>query len=97
MNDFSINQTIAIQILRWTQIDEVTYRDTEGFFIFLTDFCNSISHALDLAMAEKISLMPLENGTWRASALLNSDAFSVDSNPSRAICLATLALHEIEV
>jgi hypothetical protein len=41
--------------------------------------------------------MPLEDGNWRAIALLNSDAFGIDANPSKAICLATLALHEIEL
>jgi hypothetical protein len=34
MSDRDINKAIAIQILGWTQVDEVIYRDTEGFLFF---------------------------------------------------------------
>jgi hypothetical protein len=96
MTSIEISHLIATEVKGWTQLEGIAYQDKEGNVYYLPNYPDSIAHALDLAMVEKISLMPLEDGTWRATALLNSDAFKIDANPGMAICLATLAAHNIE-
>ncbi len=97
MTSQEINHLIATEVKGWTQIDGIAYQDEAGNIYYLPNYPDSIAHALDLAMAEKISLIPLEDTTWRATALLNSDAFAVDANPGMAICLAVLKAHNIEI
>jgi hypothetical protein len=103
MNDLQINELIAISVLNWTKIDDLTYRDTEGFFVRLTDWCNSAPHALDLAMQKNIAIMPVE-GQWKTFKLPESGNLeavigseSIDSPIGKAICLSVLKANNIEM
>jgi hypothetical protein len=99
MNAIEISQLIATEVKRWTHIDGVAYSDEAGNIWYLPNYPDSIAHALDLAMAEKVSLIPQPNSTW--SAATQTEALAAvsanDANVGMAICLAVLAKYDIAI
>jgi hypothetical protein len=56
----------------------------------MADYCNSISHALDLAKVHLIALKPVEAG-WEAAKMANPSVVGVDTVAAKSICLCLLA------
>lgn len=90
MTDQEINHLIATQVNGWIHDEGVFYHDENGNTCYLADYCNSISHALDLAFYHQIGLEPISNG-WRAYRLRNEEAVFDASLASKAICLCLIA------
>jgi hypothetical protein len=96
MTEQEINQIIATQINGWTHVEGIVYQDSNGNYCYMADYCNSIAHALDLAMAHQIGLMP--SGTnWEAYSVSSPTVKNADSVAPKAICLCLLAIHGVSV
>jgi hypothetical protein len=91
MTDLEINQAIATQVLKWTPVEGIVYQNSEGAYCYLADYCNSVSHALDLAKSFDIGLAPVSEG-WQATQITNSQKVGVDLIAGKAICLCLLAI-----
>jgi hypothetical protein len=89
MTNQEINHKIATDIKGWTFVEDGWYDDGSGFYNPLPDYCNSISHALDIAKLSGISMQPLPED-WRAFA---TDTPSITTNdPVLATAIAKTAL-----
>jgi hypothetical protein len=86
MTDQEINHLIATQVNGWIHDEGIFYHDASGFTCYLADYCNSISHAMDLAKANGIALKPTVDG-WTAYKLSDETALAADALASKAICL----------
>lgn len=89
MDNQEINHAIATQINGWIHDEGIFYHDVNGTTCYLADYCNSIAHALDLAMYAGIGLAP-DNGNWAASVVRNPEVTSTDAVAAKAICLCLL-------
>lgn len=58
---------------------------------YLADYCNSVTHALDLAKANEIGLKPVVTG-WSAYKLADETMLAKDMLASKAICLCLVAI-----
>lgn len=97
MTSQEISGLIATDIRGWTKIDEIAYQDSAGNIYYLPNYPDSIAHALDLAMAEQISLTPMPDSTWRATSLGDTEIFAVNTSAGMAICLAVLKQSGLDV
>jgi hypothetical protein len=89
MTNQEINHAIATQVNGWIHDEGIFYHDVNGTTCYLADYCNSIAHALDLAMAASIGLVP--SGTnWTASLVSDAQVTSTDAVAAKAICLCLL-------
>lgn len=86
MTNQEINHFIAVNINGWVHDEGIYYHDASGFNCYLADYCNSLPHAIDLAFANKVALKPCPDG-WQAYRLADEGNVSLDSLPSKAICL----------
>lgn len=84
-----INHAIATQVNGWTHLEGIYYQDKNGSICYLADYCNSIAHALDLAVASLIGLKPSPDG-WQAYALADEEVVFTDPLASKAICLCLI-------
>lgn len=91
LTDTEINHRIATEINRWEHVESIFYTDHEGTTCYLADYCNSTSHALDLAHREEIGLAPTKYG-WSAYNLNDSLESAEDNLLGRAICLCLLKM-----
>lgn len=89
MTNQEINHLIATNISRWIHDEGIFYHDASGNTCYLADYCNSISHALDLAKAHGIALKPTVDG-WSAYKLHDETVAAQDALASKAICLCLL-------
>lgn len=90
MNDQQINHAIATQVNGWIHDDGIFYHDAAGFTCYLADYCNSLPHAMDLAKAGNIGVVPHSNG-WSAYVADKAEINTTDTQAARAICLCLLA------
>jgi hypothetical protein len=90
MTEAEINHTIATQINGWQYVEGIIYQDSDGNYCYMADYCNSISHALDLAKVHLIALKPVEAG-WEAAKMANPSVVGVDTVAAKSICLCLLA------
>lgn len=91
MTEQEINHLIATNINGWIHDEGIFYRDSAGFTCYLADYCNSISHAMDLAKANNVALKPTVSG-WSAYKLADETILAEDSLASKAICLCLTAV-----
>jgi hypothetical protein len=89
MTNQEINHEIATQVNGWVHDEGIFYHDDNGSPCYLADYCNSISHALDLAKAASIGIAPNETG-WTAYSVVNPEINSSDEVAAKAICLCLL-------
>jgi hypothetical protein len=90
MNDQQINHAIATQVNGWIHDEGIFYHDSSGFTCYLADYCNSIAHAMDLAKAGNVGIVPHPDG-WSAYIVDSAEINATDTLASRAICLCLLA------
>jgi hypothetical protein len=93
MTNTEINARIATDINDWKDAGGGWYADGSGFFTPLPDYCNSISHAIDLAKASNISMQPLSDG-WRAISMDDPDIATNDAVLATAITITALAIFD---
>jgi hypothetical protein len=103
MTTQEISHLIATAVRGWTQQEGVVYTDAEGNTQYITNYCDSVPHALDLAQEQNIALLPVD-GQWKAFKLANGEAIeavmdteTVDSNAGKAICLSILKANNVEM
>ena len=89
MTNQEINHLIATQVNGWVQDEGIFYHDDNGNTCYRADYCNSISHALDLAKAYGVALKPTVNG-WSAYKLADETILAENALASKAICLCLL-------
>jgi hypothetical protein len=94
MTEQEINHTIATVVCGWIHDEDIFYHDAAGFTCYLSDYCNSISHALDLAKEQGVGLMPTTEG-WQAYQLSNPEVVGNNAVAAKAICLCILTMHDI--
>lgn len=94
MTEFEINQVICTQINGWQHVDGIIYQDSSGSYCYAADYCNSIAHALDLAKAYQIGLMPAGDN-WQAYSTVDAEINKSDAVAAKAICLCLLAIKGI--
>ena len=93
--NLEISHAIATQVLGWTQIDDSMYKDAEGFYVYLTNWAESIPHAIDLAALQQVALKPVTDG-WEAWQLSDPTVVGTDSSAAKSIALCVLAINNIE-
>jgi hypothetical protein len=86
MSDQEINHFIATQINGWIHDEGIFYHDANGSTCYLADYCNSIAHAIDLALVHGVALKPM-NDRWTAYKMSDETVASSDLIASKAICL----------
>jgi hypothetical protein len=95
MNYQEINIRIATDVKGWKDAGDGWFDDGSGFYNPLPDYCNSISHALDLAKASNISMQPLPDG-WRAISMDDPDIATNDAVFATAIAITALAIFDVK-
>jgi hypothetical protein len=95
MTNIELSELIAVRVLGWEKIDDRMYKNSEGFYILLTNWAESIAHALDLAALNGVGIMPVESG-WQAFLVESLANLAIDPSPAKAIALAILIVHNIE-
>jgi hypothetical protein len=93
MTNQEINHRIATDVNGWIAGDDNWYTTQSGFSTPLPDYCNSISHALDLARASNISMQPLPDG-WRAISMDDPAIATNDAVLATAISVTALAIFD---
>jgi hypothetical protein len=88
-----INHLVATKINGWIHDEGIFYHDSSGTTCYLADYCNSISHALDLAKTAEVGLAPSVNG-WTAYSVADPNVNSEDTIPGTAICLCILQMFD---
>jgi hypothetical protein len=88
-----INHLIATKINGWTHDESIFYHDASGTTCYLADYCNSISHSLDLAKTANVGLAPSTSG-WIAYSVDDPSVSSEDAIPGTAICLCILKMFD---
>jgi hypothetical protein len=91
--DNEINHLIATKINNWVHDEGVFYHNANGDMCCIADYCNSISHALDLAKAAEVALVPTTSG-WLSYPIANSNINAEDIVPGKAICLCILKMFD---
>jgi hypothetical protein len=92
MDTQTLNHRIATEVFGWTHLESIVYQDKNEQFCYLADYCNSLPHACDLAMAMAIGIIPLEDGVWQAYQLTDTKIMAKDKNLATAIVMAVLAV-----
>jgi hypothetical protein len=95
MTNQEINHRIATNVNGWIAGDNNWYTTQSGFFTPLPDYCNSNSHALDLAKASNICLQPIAE-EWRAISVNNSTIATNHAVAATAIAMTALAIFDAE-
>jgi hypothetical protein len=90
MTEQEINHLIATSINGWIHDEGIFYHDENGNTCYLADYCNSIAHALDLAKAHSIGLIPTAAG-WQAYQVATPAIQAEEAFASKAICVCLLA------
>lgn len=102
MNNQELSNLVATVVKGFTKVDDLTYQDKDGAVYYSVNYCESPSHALDLAMAEGIVIVP-HNEQWQCfkaeegSLQAVPDTISNDPLIGKAIVLACLKAHNQEV
>jgi hypothetical protein len=94
MTEQEINHAIATQVRGWIHDEGIFYHDAAGFTCYLSDYCNSIAHALDLAKEQGVGLAPTPDG-WQAYQLSNPEVLGNNAVAAKAICLCILTIHGV--
>ena len=94
MTELEINQTIATQVNGWTHEEGIVYKDSNGNYCYMADYCHSIAHALDLAKTYQIGLMP-SGDDWQAYSTVDAEVNKSDAIAAKSICLCLLAIKGI--
>jgi hypothetical protein len=93
MTNQEINNRIATDVMGWTDAADGWYADGSGFYTPTVDYCNSITHAIDLAKVSNISMQPLPDG-WRAISMEDSTLAANDAVLATAIAITALAIFD---
>ncbi|NJL51408.1 MAG: hypothetical protein HC930_02885 [Hydrococcus sp. SU_1_0] len=89
ISDQELNHAVATQLNDWVHDEGIFYHDSTGVTCYLADYCNSAPHALDVAKAHGVSLLPVADG-WTACKIDDPTSCATDAVASRAIVVATL-------
>jgi hypothetical protein len=95
MDNQLINARIATDINGWTEAEPEWYTTSSGMFTPLPDYCNSNSHALDLAKASNIMLQPLAQ-QWRAISVDDGNIAVNHEVAATAIAMTALAIFDAQ-